>query len=156
MVLTRGGHRSRPRDQTSTPARDGAGTSRAVAGHSPAQGAEAPPALPSDAAMMQSPASAAIPKEPQGSEPPSRRYHTRVGPRQPTPPPPPPPPSLLCIHDHPGPRLPSGPGHLAQGSFRVLSPSLRLLQLLRVHRLSYPRLRGLGVHYLAVARYLRT
>ena len=76
MVRTRGGHRSRPRGQTSTPTRDGAGTSRAAAGHSPTQGAEAPPALPPDAAMMPSPASVAIPEEPQGFEPPSRRYHT--------------------------------------------------------------------------------
>ena len=52
MVRTRGGHRSRPRGQTSTPARDGAGTSRAAVGHSPAQGAEAFPALTPDVAMM--------------------------------------------------------------------------------------------------------
>ena len=85
MVRTRGGHRSRPRVQTSTPARDGAGTSRAATGHSPAQDTEAPPALTPDAAMMQSPTSVAIPKESQGTEPPSRRYHTRVGPRPPSP-----------------------------------------------------------------------
>ena len=63
MVRTRGGHGSRPRGQTSTPARDGDGTSKAAAGHSPAQDTEAPPALTPDAAMMQSPASAAIPEE---------------------------------------------------------------------------------------------
>ena len=85
MVRTHGGHRFWPRGQTSTPARDGAGTSRASAGHSPAQGAEAPPDSPAAIAMMQSPASAAIPKESQGAEPPSRRYHTRVGPRPPSP-----------------------------------------------------------------------
>ena len=72
MVCTRGGHRSRPKGQTSTPARDGAGTSGATAGHSPAQDTEAPPALTPDAA---------IPEEAQGAEPPSRQYHTRVGPR---------------------------------------------------------------------------
>ena len=83
MVLTRGGHRYRPRVQTSTPARDGAGTSKAAVGHSLAQDTEAPTALAHDAAVMQSPASAAISEEAQGSEPPSRRYHTRVGPRPP-------------------------------------------------------------------------
>ena len=36
-------------------------------------------------ALMQSPASAGIPDESQGAEPPSRRYHTRVGPRPPSP-----------------------------------------------------------------------
>ena len=106
MVRTRGGHRSRPRGQTSTPARDGAGTSTATDGHSLAQGAEAHPALPPDATMMQSQASAAIPEEPQGSEPPSRRYHTQVGPRPPSP-----------VHSRPPRRAPpskrarkSGPG----------------------------------------------
>ena len=64
MVRTSGGHRSRRRGQTSTPARDGAGTSRAAASHSPAQDAEVPSALPPEAAKMQSPASAAIPEEP--------------------------------------------------------------------------------------------
>ena len=63
-------------------------------------------------------------------------------------------PPLLCIHGHNGgPRLPSGPGHLARWSLRVLGPSLYSLQLPRIlhrHRLSYPLLRGLGVHYLAV------
>ena len=104
MVRTCGGHRSRPRGQTSTPARDGACISRVAVGHSPAQNIEAPPALTPATALMQSPTSTAIPKEPQGSELPSRRYHTRVGPLPP----------LLCIHDHlGGPRLPSGPEHLA-------------------------------------------
>ena len=81
MIHTRGGHRSRPRGQTSTPVRDGAGTSRAAAGHSPALDTEAPPTLTPDAAMMQSLSSVPIQEESQGSEPPSRRYHTRVGPR---------------------------------------------------------------------------
>ena len=132
MVRTRGGRRSRPKGKTSTSARDGAGTSRATTGHSPAQDTEAPPALTHDAAMMHSPASAAILEESPGAEPPSRRYHTRVGPRPP----------FLCIHDHPGgPRLPSGPGHLTRGSLHVLGPSLCLLQQPRIvhrHRLSYP------------------
>ena len=141
MVHTRGGHRFRPRVQTRTPASDGAGTSGAAPGHSPAQDIEAPPALTPDATMMQSQAFAAILEESQAAEPPSRRYHTRVGPRPP----------FLCIRDHPGgPRLPSGPGHLARGSLRILGPSLRLLQLLRVHRLSYPQLRGSGVQCLAM------
>ena len=72
MVRTRGGHRFRPRCQTRTPARDGAGTSKAAAGHYPAQGAMAPPALSPAIAMMQSPASVDIPEESQGVEPPSR------------------------------------------------------------------------------------
>ena len=75
MVHTRGGHRS------STLIRDGTGTSRAAAGHSPAQDTEAPPTLTPDAAMMKSLAFGAILEEFQGAEPPSRRYHTRVGPR---------------------------------------------------------------------------
>ena len=85
MVHTRGGHRYRPRVQTRAPARDGTGTSRAATGHSPTQDAEAPPALTPDAAVMQIPSSTAILEEAQGSEPPSRRYHTRVGPRPPSP-----------------------------------------------------------------------
>ena len=54
---------------------DDAGTSRAVDAHSPNLPAETQPAL----------APAAIPEEPQASEPPSRRYQTRVGPRAPSP-----------------------------------------------------------------------
>ena len=147
MVRTHGGHRYSPRVQTCTPARDGAGTSRAAVGHSPAQNTEAPLTLTPDAALMQSPASAAIPEEAQGFEPPSRRYHTWVGPRPP----------LLYIHDHPGgPCFPSGPRHLGQGCLRGLGLSLHLLQLLRVHRLSYPHIRGLGVRCLVVARYQGT
>ena len=84
MVYTRGGHRFRPRGQTHTPARDGEGTSRATTGHSPAQDAEAPPALSPATTMMQSPASADIPEESQGAEPLSRLYHTRVGPPTPS------------------------------------------------------------------------
>ena len=56
--------------------------------------------------MMQSPASAAILEEPQGSNPPSKEYHTRVGPRPPSP-----------VHPRPPRRAPpskrawtSGPG----------------------------------------------
>ena len=147
MVRTHGGQLFRPRGKTRTPARDGAGTSRATAGHYPAQDAEAPPALPPTTAMMQSPPSADIPEESQGAEPPSRRYHTRVGPHPP----------LLCIHGHHrGHRLPRGPGHLARGSLHDLGPSLYSLQLPKVlhhHHLSYPLLRGLGVYYLVVTRY---
>ena len=69
-----------PRVQTHSPSKDAAGTSKAAADHSLAQGAEAPPALSPATSMMQSPASADIPGEPQGAEPPSRRYNTRVGP----------------------------------------------------------------------------
>ena len=72
MVRTRGGHLIRPRGQTRIPARDGAGTSKAATGHSPAQGAEAPPDSSPATAMIQSPASADIPEESQGAEPPSR------------------------------------------------------------------------------------
>ena len=64
MVRTRGGHHYRPRIQTRASARDGVGTSRAVVGHSPAQDSKAPPALTPKAAVMQSPAPAAIPEEP--------------------------------------------------------------------------------------------
>ena len=60
------------------------GTSKAAAGHSPAQGAEAPPDSSPATAMMQSPASADILEESQGAEPPSKRYHTWVGPRPPS------------------------------------------------------------------------
>ena len=147
MVRTRGGHRFRLRVQTCTLSRDGAGTSGATTCHSPTQGAEAPPDLSPSTALMQSPASNDMPEEPRGAEPPSRRYNTRVGPRPP----------LLCIHGlHRGYRLPSGPGHLARGSLHVLGLSLRGLQLHRAmhcHRLSYPLLRGLRIHYFIVTRY---
>ena len=106
MVRTRGGHRYRLRVQTRSPARDGAGTSRAAAGHSLAQDTDAPPALTSDVAVIQSPAPAAIPEEPQGFEPPPRRYQTWVGPRPPS-----------SVHPRPPRRAPpskwaqtSGPG----------------------------------------------
>ena len=72
MVRTRGCHRYRPRVQTHASTGNGPGTSKAVAGYSPAQDSEAPPALTLEAVVMQSPAPAAIPEEPQGSEPPSR------------------------------------------------------------------------------------
>ena len=70
MVRTRGGHRYKPRVRFGTPERDGTGTSRSVEAHSPDQAAEAPPTL----------APAAVPEEAQASEPPPRRYQTRVGP----------------------------------------------------------------------------
>ena len=85
MVRTREGNRFRPRGKTNTPARDDASTSRAAAGHAPSQGAEAPSALSLATAMIQSPASADIPEESQGVDSPSRRYHTQVGPRPPSP-----------------------------------------------------------------------
>ena len=85
MVRTRGGQRFGPRGQTRTPTRDGSSISRAFAGHSQAQGAEAPPSLSPTTAMIQSLASTDILEESQGAEPTSRRYHTRVGPRPPSP-----------------------------------------------------------------------
>ena len=85
MVRTDGGHRYRPRVQTRSLTRDGAGTSTIAAGHSSAHDAEAPLALTTDAAVIQSPAPGAIPEEPRGSEPPPRRYQTRVGPHPPSP-----------------------------------------------------------------------
>ena len=75
MVRTRGGHRYRPRVRFSTPEREVAGTSRAADARSPDLSAETQPAL----------APIAIPEEPQASEPPSRRYQTRVGPWAPSP-----------------------------------------------------------------------
>ena len=74
MVRTHGAHRYRPRVQFSTPERDGAGTSKAAAAHSPDQVTETPPA----------PSPASVSEEAQASEPPSRRYQTRVGPRAPS------------------------------------------------------------------------
>ena len=75
MVHTHGGHRYRPRVRFSIAERDSAGTSRAADAHSPNQAAETPPTL----------APAAISEEAQTFERPSRRYHTRVGPRAPSP-----------------------------------------------------------------------
>ena len=74
MVRTREGHRYKPRVRFNTPERDDAGTSRAVDAHSPDLSVKTQPAL----------APAAIPEEPQASEPPSQRYQTRVGPRAPS------------------------------------------------------------------------
>ena len=136
MVRTRGGYRFRPRGQTSTPARDGTGTSKPAAGHSPAQGAEAPPALPPTASMMQSPASATIPEESQGPEPPSRRYHTRVGPRPPYPvhsrPPWGAPPSKWARTSGPGESSRSkpepSPPPTAQSASPQLSPASRIMR----------------------------
>ena len=60
------------------------GISRLAVGHSLAQGAEAPSTFPPATAMIQSPTSVATQMESQGAEPPSRRYHTRVGPLPPS------------------------------------------------------------------------
>ena len=84
MVHTREAHRYRPRVQFSTPEREGAGISRAAAAHSPAQVTETPLALAPAIAMIQGLAPASISEEAQASEPPSRRYQTRVGPRPPS------------------------------------------------------------------------
>ena len=124
MVRTRGGHRYRPRIRFSTPERDGASTSRGADAHSPNQVVETPPAL----------APASISEEGQASEPPLRRYQTRVGPRAPSP-----------VHPRPHRRaLPSkwahtsGPGESSrskpepsppltyQGSSPQLSPASRI------------------------------
>ena len=85
MVRTRGAHRYGPRVQFGTPERDSAGTSRVATAHSPDQVTETPPALAPTTAMIQGPAPASISEEAQVSEPPSRQYQTRVGPRPPSP-----------------------------------------------------------------------
>ena len=124
MVRTRGGHRYRPRVRFSTLERDDAVTSRAADAHSPDLPAETHLAL----------APAVIQEEPQASEPPSRRYQTRVGPRAPSP-----------EHQRPRRRAPpskrartSGPGESSrsrpepspppadQGSSPPLSPASRI------------------------------
>ena len=84
MARTRGAHCYRPRVQFSTPERDGASTSRVAVAHSPDQVTETPPVLAPAIAMIQGPALASISEEAQASEPPSRRYQTRVGPRAPS------------------------------------------------------------------------
>ena len=85
MVRTRGAHRYRPRVQFITPERDSACTSKAAAAHSPDKVTETPPALAPTKAMIQGPAPTSISEEAPASEPPSRRYQTRVGPRHPSP-----------------------------------------------------------------------
>ena len=85
MVHTRGAHIYRPRVQFSTLEREGDGTSKAATAHSPAQVIETPPPLAPTTAIIQGPSSAFISEEAQASEPPSRRYQTRVGPRPPSP-----------------------------------------------------------------------
>ena len=128
MVCTRGAHHYRPRVQFSTLERDGAGTSRAVAAHSPDQVIETPPALASDS----------ISKEAQASEPPSKRYQTRVGPRAPSPVHPRPcrraPPSKRAWTSGPGEssrsRLESSPPLADQSSLPQLSPASRIRRLM--------------------------
>ena len=115
MVRTRGGHRYRPRVRFSTPKRDGSCTSRATDAHSLDHVVETPPVL----------APTSTSEEAQVSEPPPKRYQTRVGPRAPSP-----------VHLRPRRRsLPSkrartsGPGiqdHADQGSSPQLSPALRI------------------------------
>ena len=61
------------------------GTSKAAAAISPVQGAEAPPSVPPATTIISNPASTDIPEEPQGVDPPSKLYNTRVGPRPPSP-----------------------------------------------------------------------
>ena len=75
MARTHGSYRYRPKVRFSTPEREDTGTSRAAYAHSPDLPIETQPAL----------APAVIPEEPQASEPPSRRYQTRMGPRAPSP-----------------------------------------------------------------------
>ena len=74
MVRTRGSHRYRPRVRFSTPEMKDAGTSRTADAHSQDLSADAQPAL----------ALTTIPEEAQASEPPFRRYQTRMGPRAPS------------------------------------------------------------------------
>ena len=63
-------------------------------------------------------------------------------------------PLLQYIRDHTGGlRLPSGPRHQARVSLQGLGPSRRLLQLMRVRRLSYRRLRGSGDRCSAAIRF---
>ena len=137
MVRTRGAHHYRPRVHFSTLERDGAGTSKATAAHSLEQVTETPPAL----------ALASVSEEAQASEPPSRRYQTRVGPRAQSP-----------VHPRPRRRagLPSGPGHQVQVSHHGLGPSRRLLQLIRVRHPSYPHIRGSCVQCSAAIRFQGT
>ena len=137
MVRTRGGHRYRPRVMFSTPEMEDAGTSKAVDAHSLDLSVDTQPAL----------APAAIPKEPQASEPPFRRYQTRVGLR----------PLLWCLRDDTrGPDPPSGPGHQARRSLRDLGLSLHLRRLMRVHCLCYHRPRGSGALYSSAIRFRGT
>ena len=126
MVCTRGGHRYRLRVRISTPERDDAGTSKAADAHSLKQVVQTPSAL----------APIAISEEAQASEPPSRRYQTRVGPWAPSP-----------VHPRPCRRAPpskrartSGPGESStsrpkpspppadQGSSSQLSPASRIMR----------------------------
>ena len=124
MVRTCGGHRYKPRVQFSTPERDGAGTSRAAAAHSPNQVVETPPAL----------APASMSEEAQASEPPPRQYQTKVGPRAPSPVHPRPrrraPPSKWARTSDPGESLRSrpkpSPPPADQGSSPKLSPTSRI------------------------------
>ena len=139
MVRTHGAHRYRPRVQFSTLERDGAGTSRAAAGHSPAQGTETPLALTPAIAMMQGPVPATISEEAQASEPLSMRYQTRVGPRPPSP-----------VHPRPRRRAPpskrartSGPGESSRSRLEPSPPpadqssSPQLSSTLRIRRLMF-------------------
>ena len=133
MVRTHRAHRYRPRVQFSTPKRDGAGTSRAAAAHSPDQVTETPPSL----------APASVSKEAQASEPPSRRYQTRVGPQAPSP-------------MHPRPRWRAPPSKRARVSHHGLGSSRRLLHQIRVRRPSYPHIQGSHVRCSAAIRFLGT
>ena len=108
MVRTREGYRYKPRVRFSTLKRDGAGTSRAADAHSPDQAAETPPTLVPDA----------ISREAQVSEPLSRRYQARVGPRAPS-----------LVHPRPRKRAPSsnrartlGPGESSRSRLEPSPP----------------------------------
>ena len=76
MVRNRGGDRYRPRVRFSTSEMEDVGTSRAADAHSPDLPAVTQPAFTQPAL-----APTAIPEEPQASEPPSRGYQTKMGPR---------------------------------------------------------------------------
>ena len=140
MVRTRGGHQYRLRVQTRSPARDATGTFRAAANISLVQGAEAPPSVSPDTSIISNPTSVDIPEEPQGAEPPSKRYNTRVGPRPPSP-----------VHPRPPRRAPpskrartSGPGESSRSrpepsqSPAVQSPTRSSPQLSTASRIRRP------------------
>ena len=124
MVCTREAHHYKPRVQLSTPERDGAETSRAATCRSPTQVIETPPTL----------APASISKEAQASEPPSKRFQIRVGPRAPSPVHPRPrrraPPSKQARTSGPGEssrsRPESSPPPADQSSSPQLSPHMRI------------------------------
>ena len=145
MVRMRGGDRYRPRVQTRSPTRGATGTSRATADISLVQGAEAPPSVSPATAI----ASTDILEEPQGAEPPSRRYNTRVGPRPPS-------------HVHPQPPRRAPPSKRARtsgsGESSRSRPKPSQSQAAQCPARSSPQLSlasRIRVHYFTMTRYPR-